>query len=205
MNRAIPVVGVLLVGSVVAGALLLSGVLDQPAQVQPAPESKPAVHSAGAPVAPQQAASGSSNEVQLPPEATRKYPPGTFVPLTLPKVKSGIRLPDGSYLPLLNGVPRASPISRAEWLGPVPPVVGKQVDAEGVEWWVHADGSSTTTRWTDTWDAKGNLIRNIRTDHAAKTKDGAALPGPDAPAGSGDKSTSGNKKPGSDSGNKLEK
>ena len=80
--------------------------------------------------------------------ARSNHAPGTFVPVRdLPSVTNGIPLPDGRHLPFLNGMTWCPPISRDEELGPVPPVVGLAVDAEGFEWWKHADGSATTSRY----------------------------------------------------------
>lgn len=77
-----------------------------------------------------------------------RYPPGTRIPIThLPKVDKGIPMPDGTFLPFLNGMTYAPPIHRDPSLGPVPPVVAKAVDWGGFEWWIHADGSATTSRY----------------------------------------------------------
>ena len=82
---------------------------------------------------------------------------------SLPKhLKSGIRCPDGSYLPLLNGVPYAPPLLRD---GAMPKVVAKVVDHAGCEWWKHADGSLTTTRWVDAQIGMEKR-RIVVTDHA---------------------------------------
>jgi hypothetical protein len=71
--------------------------------------------------------------------------PGTRTPVReLPKVDDGIRLPDGTCLPYLNGMNWAPPLQRDRIHGPVPPVVAILVDAEGFEWYEHADGSVTT-------------------------------------------------------------
>ena len=181
MNRAAPVIGVLGIGIVVALVFFARGAFDR--DKAPAPNASSSV--AATPPGAMQASLGSqpssADDEGLPPEVRRKYPPGTFVPFTLPKVKSGILCPDGSYLPLLNGVPYAPGISREAWLGPPGPVVGKKVDQDGIEWWIHQDGSSTTTRFKDTFDGSGKLIPNIETMHAAKMPDKSALPGPDVP------------------------
>jgi hypothetical protein len=137
-----------------------------------------AFEGAGSPGALPASAPSPGGEEQLPPEATRKYPPYSMIPLRLPKVKSGIRCPDGSFLPLLNGVPRSAAISRYDWLGPVTPVIAKHVDATGCEWWVHADNSMTTSRFIDTFDATGKLIPNIETVHAAPMPERGAVPIP---------------------------
>lgn len=77
-----------------------------------------------------------------------RYPPGTWIPIKhLPKVDKGIPMPDGTFLPFLNGMTYAPPIHRDPSLGPVPPVIAKAVDWGGFEWWIHADGSATTSRY----------------------------------------------------------
>jgi hypothetical protein len=55
-----------------------------------------------------------------------------------------MRYPDGRELPLLNGVKRAAPIV---WPPDVPyaPVTGTAFDGQGNEWYVHVDGSRSTT------------------------------------------------------------
>ncbi|MBK8975379.1 MAG: hypothetical protein IPM29_05600 [Planctomycetes bacterium] len=61
--------------------------------------------------------------------------------------RRGIQCPDGSFLPLLNGVPWAKPLSRSIEAGPLPPVVEVVEDIGGDQWYRHADGSFTTCRW----------------------------------------------------------
>ncbi|MEZ5962330.1 MAG: hypothetical protein R3F56_00660 [Planctomycetota bacterium] len=124
-------------------------------------------------------------QASLPPECERRYPPHTTVRFErsfAPRdFGSGIACPGGGYLPLLNGVPRAPTLNRdVERFGPVPPVVGMHTDADGDEWWVHADGSETTSRWT-TVTVGGVPRRDVRTDHTVPAPEGHGLP-PDAPA-----------------------
>lgn len=56
-----------------------------------------------------------------------------------------ILYPDGSRMPPLNGVKVAPSLY---WPPEVPftPVVGTFVDAQGIEWYKHADGSQSTTQ-----------------------------------------------------------
>lgn len=61
--------------------------------------------------------------------------------------RKGIGCPDGSVLPLLNGVPYARPVNRDPDQGPLPPVVEIVKDAGGYDWYRHEDGSYTTARW----------------------------------------------------------
>ena len=63
----------------------------------------------------------------------------------------GLRLPDGSMMPALNGVvappPLRWPVDRA-WS----PIRRRFVDRRGTEWYEHADGSFTTTLLVDRSD-----------------------------------------------------
>ena len=89
-----------------------------------------------------------NNPVAEPRHVLSKRSPGSFVRIDeLPKVERGIPLPDGTLLPFLNGMTFAPPIHRDPRFGPVPPVIGLSVDVGGFEWWVHADGSTTTSRY----------------------------------------------------------
>ncbi len=56
-----------------------------------------------------------------------------------------LTLPDGSTVPVLNGAYGAP---RMDWPPRFPwsPIVGRQVDPKGCEWFVHEDGSRSTTR-----------------------------------------------------------
>ena len=99
-------------------------------------------------------------------------------------VTEGIRCPDGTFLPLLNGVKSAPPIMRKASLGPVPPIVGKIVDSSGCEWWLHEDDSVTTTRpiMMEKLDpATGRTIRypDIETVHAGRVPDEYAIKVPE--------------------------
>ena len=77
-----------------------------------------------------------------------KYPPGTRIPVRLTeRPKEGIPCTDGTFLPFLNGMTWAPAIHRDPAYGPVPPPVAILVDADGVEWWEHADGSTTTCHY----------------------------------------------------------
>lgn len=53
-----------------------------------------------------------------------------------------LRLPDGTAVAPLNGVQRAGPFVWGE--GPYAPIVGTETQ-NGIEWWVHADGTKSTT------------------------------------------------------------
>jgi hypothetical protein len=79
----------------------------------------------------------------------------------------GLRCPDGSFLPLLNGVDAAPPILRAPEHGPLPPVVAIRIDDAGFEWYEHADGSTTTCRPQRLVDRFGNGSIQVITLHNA--------------------------------------
>lgn len=53
-----------------------------------------------------------------------------------------LRLPDGTAVAPLNGVQRAGPFVWGD--GPYAPIVGTETQ-NGIEWWVHADGTKSTT------------------------------------------------------------
>ena len=68
------------------------------------------------------------------------------------------------------------------------PVIGKWTDDEGIEWWFHADGSVTTTRYLDVTHPDGRKVKTATTTHGAPRPDSAGLPGGDeksAPKGAG--------------------
>ena len=118
--------------------------------------------------------------VRLPQELHRRYPPRTRVAFATsldPRdFTTGIGCPGGGFLPLLNGVPAAQPLHRnVESDGPVPLVIGKYVDEEGSDWYVHADGSETTTRWA-TLGVEGVPRRDVRTDHTVPARSEHGLP-----------------------------
>lgn len=74
--------------------------------------------------------------------------PGTRFQLTaVPSSAVGIPLAGGVCLPALNGVPKSGPIDRPAAHGAIPPVVGVVVDEARFEWYEHADGSLTTSRY----------------------------------------------------------
>ena len=52
-------------------------------------------------------------------------------------------MPDGTQVPMLNGV---TELAANPWPGDVPysPIVGKETDPSGQDWYVHADGTKST-------------------------------------------------------------
>ena len=57
-----------------------------------------------------------------------------------------LELPDGSYVPALNGSVGATRL--ADYWGPLPwsPIVGVERSSAGVDWYRHEDGSYSTTQ-----------------------------------------------------------
>lgn len=177
------------------GALLASGVLDgKEAAPGPRADSRDTFvrtrTSAPLRAAPGEELPAAAQDPGVPPEARRKFPPGSRIPMRVPWTKSGIPVGNGRYLPLLNGVPFAPAISRDPEWGPVPPVVAKIVDDEGVEYWEHADGSTTTTRFLEV-EYQGEKRRIVTTDHAAKIPEGHEIPMQDPGKDAGGKGSGG--------------
>jgi len=79
-----------------------------------------------------------------------------------------IRYPDGTYMPALNGV-KIPPVLSWPADHPFSPIIGKRMSA-GTEWYVHADGTQTTTVMT--W--RSDLNREVALCHVAVPK--PALP-----------------------------
>jgi hypothetical protein len=106
--------------------------------------------------------------------------PGRY-PMSVPFSNQGIPCGDGRYLPLLNGMDSAPPIQGN--LGPVQPIVAKIIDAAGTEWWEHADGSVTTSRWEhvtvlDEKTGKSRSYWDRGTAHNARVPDSWVQKGP---------------------------
>jgi len=63
----------------------------------------------------------------------------------VPPTGGSLKLPDGTYLPTLNGVSADLELTWPSHL-PFSPVVGRVVDSQGIERYLHADGSQSTTQ-----------------------------------------------------------
>lgn len=82
------------------------------------------------------------------PNVRSRFEPGTTIELQKePRAQRGIPLPGGGFLPCLNGVVQSSPIDRPASKGVLPVVIAVVVDESGLEWYRHADGSMTTSRY----------------------------------------------------------
>ncbi len=62
-----------------------------------------------------------------------------------PDRQGSLRLPDGSYVPNLNGVSDQMVLNWPERV-PFSPIVGRVTDNFGIERYLHEDGSQSTTR-----------------------------------------------------------
>lgn len=82
-----------------------------------------------------------------------------------------LELPDGTFVPSLNGAVGAAPLAQ-HWGSQIPwsPIVGIENNDQGVDWYRHANGSYSTTQMV--W--RSDLKR-----HEAMTRVGHR--GPDAP------------------------
>lgn len=83
--------------------------------------------------------------------ATLPTPQSSGIP-----VEDCIVYPDGTRLPPLNGVKKAPPLVFHK-LAPFARVVRKEVDARGIEWYVHENGVRSTTRL----QANGEAVAEI--------------------------------------------
>ena len=107
-----------------------------------------------------------NEKVQVPLHLKSPHPPGTVIPVPgLPEVDNGIPLPGGGYLPFLNGMTYSPNLYRDPRFGPVPPVVAKLVDGDGYEWWMHEDGSVTTSIYQQV-TVPGEVYWDSATKHA---------------------------------------
>ena len=100
------------------------------------------------PPAPPPAAAGTGGGSEAPSGAALRVDP------RLPEAPSAaasaaaapLLLPDGTTVPALNGAVGAVPLARA-WSPHVPysPIVGRERSDAGIDWYVHADGTRSTT------------------------------------------------------------
>jgi hypothetical protein len=83
----------------------------------------------------------------------------------------GIEFPDGTRLPLLNGLSEAPPVVPRQDARRLAPVIAIVVDADGWEWYEHADGARTTSRLHAVRVAGGELaeLRAVSVHEAASS------------------------------------
>lgn len=72
---------------------------------------------------------------------------------TAPDRSRELLLPDGSYVPALNGATNPAPLKQFWGLVPWSPIVGVETNDHGVAWYRHANGSYSTTETL--WDSAG--------------------------------------------------
>lgn len=95
-------------------------------------------------------------------------------------VSRSIRMPDGKYLPALNGVLNPPALGWPKDR-PYSPVVGTERDTRGNDWYLHADGSKSTMNMID-MNRGGRVVREAVTQVANPQ---AALPVQHEESGSG--------------------
>lgn len=128
--------------------------------------------------------------IEMPDEFFAELGPNERIRFTMPTgFKHGIKCPDGSYLPVLNGVPEELvwPLGRSAEDGPLPPVIGLVTDRDGIRWYEHADGSATTTQWGPARLEDGTKTQVVVTRHFAAVDDARFL-SPDGTPGDRDPS-----------------
>lgn len=79
--------------------------------------------------------------------ATAAIPAAAAVPPPAAATASTqLELPDGTFVPTLNGATDAAPLAR--YWGPYPwsPIVGTERSSAGIDWYRHQDGSYSTTQ-----------------------------------------------------------
>lgn len=80
------------------------------------------------------------------PEVGRVFTAGTRSSSPKPDRSRELELPDGTFVPALNGAVDATPL--ATYWGPSAwsPITGVERSSAGVDWYQHADGSYSTTQ-----------------------------------------------------------
>lgn len=128
--RAVWLLGALSLGAFATGALLLA---EHDADAAPPPQPRVAATDAAVAAAPPLATAFPQTIEQHEANANPAGDPRLW-------------LPDGSSVPALNGAVDAPPLARG-WDPTVPwaPIVGVRT-VDGVQWYVHADGTQSTTR-----------------------------------------------------------
>ncbi|MFM1873472.1 MAG: hypothetical protein RL398_2894 [Planctomycetota bacterium] len=137
MSRLLIGVGAAAVVAAVAFAVLpFGGSGESPPTAAPQPAASPA-EAAEQPAAP---AVGSTLPPPVPQAAAKDR-------------RRELQLPDGTFVPALNGAVDPKPLK--EFWGPLPwsPIVGVETNDQGVAWYRHQDGSYSTTEML--WDSAG--------------------------------------------------
>lgn len=107
-----------------------------------------------------------------PPAAAQAVAPVVAPTRTPTRPEEMIHYPDGTYMPALNGVQRPG---RLNWPPELPfsPIIGKRASSDGTEWYVHADGTCTTTMmlWRSDLGRKDAITHVARPLPAAPVED----------------------------------
>lgn len=69
-------------------------------------------------------------------------------------------LPDGSRVPALNGISGEIRLLWPPDRAPSP-IVGREVSTTGLEWYVHADGTRSTTQWFTHDDGRREAVATV--------------------------------------------
>ena len=91
------------------------------------------------------------------------------VPQAAPADRSRqLELPDGTFVPTLNGAVDAEPLKNYWGVWPWSPIVGVERSSAGVDWYQHADGSYSTTQMLRA-DPGNRLVTLTRVAHPSTT------------------------------------
>jgi hypothetical protein len=123
----------------IAGALTWFLLNPSPGTPPPVVTPGPASQTTSAPPAP---ASTPTSTLQPAPQPIRPAAPPTRNPVNVSQM---VLLPDGTYIPTINGVENPT---RMPWPAgrPWSPIVGTQRGQDGLDWFVHADGARSQVR-----------------------------------------------------------
>lgn len=153
MNLKLAGLALLCIVAAIGGWLLFRG---SPTGAASGPEATDSAEAATTPQPDTPPAPAVDQAPATPPEGTEaRGPIGPVVagplrltpptPVRTPSDRSRmLQLPDGSFVPALNGAIDPPAIS---WPSDKPwsPIVGREIDTVGKEWYVHADGTKTIT------------------------------------------------------------
>jgi hypothetical protein len=126
---------------------------------------------------PARAAARAATSSRVEPVLRAAEPAPGFVRMPVPRATGGIRCPDGTFLPPLNGVSADDPIppiQREPYMPQIGPILGRYTDDGGTDWWVTADGSAFTTRWQEIERGDGSRVRVVRLDQSDALEPGFA-------------------------------
>lgn len=79
-----------------------------------------------------------------------------------------LELPDGTFVPTLNGAVDAEPLKNYWGLWPWSPIVGIERSSAGVDWYQHADGSYSKTQMLRA-EPGNRLVTLTRVAHPSAT------------------------------------